>query len=559
MNIWGWLKKIIPAVAKLITPVANLIRRITQPVPTEPSATDHTQARSPAHDTTAAENRADGPSLEELRRQEMAQRAATFDNDIARLSPQDDALDPGDAAPFSARQPFDIEIARLLQPELIPAELIVQAMGNPVAQSLLQMLRHERAHLDMFMADAKTEREVEQKLVNIFGPAEEDTVETREAAQIYIMATAQTDSGKWLRLRDIASKPALDSKARAKRLNGETEQVRYHPEGNNAVSLLDCAELGETVCTQLNDAFDRIVVPSPEIAVLKSQLVSGLESGDLNLAELEALALAMSDTFGYTLDLSHFIESQHFSGDQQRSLLLLNLLISNLNVVGYLDEVLAFGRENNLPVPGRTGLAIFRQVFGENGSIVVYLGANDTSTGDTDAAGNPIVIGAFTGLTPQYNDSLFLGSHVTAATITHEFGHQLDRYFDTQGSSFALSSGNNPDVMGFGTFLRDTAINRLQRSEPRAFTFGPDLTSRILRARANADPDNAELFADIFMTAVFNNRSLTVNPDAPAEGNSLVGFTDTENTRDVECAIRQYLLQILSGKSITRDDYIICE
>ena len=96
-------------------------------------------------------------------------------------------MDEGDANVISTeRNPnLSLDIGEFLSGDFIPASLQVAAVGNPVAQALLQMLRFEREHLDEFMRAAPS---TEAGLAAMIGAAEEGTVETKEAAYIYDQA-----------------------------------------------------------------------------------------------------------------------------------------------------------------------------------------------------------------------------------------------------------------------------------------------------------------------------------------------------------------------------------
>ena len=130
-----------------------------------------------------------GPSPEELRRLEQERQAREFDKDIDRLSDRDDLQDGDDSETVLMTHQVELrqDIASLLHGVITPVKLQNAAEGNPVAQALLQMLRHERSHLDRIMQAAQT---VEQGIVSHFGLAEEDTFETAEAARIYEQAKA---------------------------------------------------------------------------------------------------------------------------------------------------------------------------------------------------------------------------------------------------------------------------------------------------------------------------------------------------------------------------------
>ena len=142
-----------------------------------------------------------GPSPEELRRREQDRKAQAFDDDIDRQRGRDELQEDSDLEVVASERRPDLrlDIATFLQGEPTPAELMVAVAGNPVAQALLQMMRHEQSHLDQVIQAAQS---VEQGIVSIFGLAEEDTIETTEAARIYEQAKAySTGDGLHLPLR----------------------------------------------------------------------------------------------------------------------------------------------------------------------------------------------------------------------------------------------------------------------------------------------------------------------------------------------------------------------
>ena len=136
-----------------------------------------------------------------MRQREQERKAQVFDDDIDQQRGADELHEDSELQGVAPERPADLrlDIAALLQGEPTPAELMVAAAGNPVAQSLLQMLRHERSLLDQVM---RTTDSAEQGIVYLFGPAEENTVETAEAARIYEQARAySTDDDLHLPLR----------------------------------------------------------------------------------------------------------------------------------------------------------------------------------------------------------------------------------------------------------------------------------------------------------------------------------------------------------------------
>jgi hypothetical protein len=131
---------------------------------------------------------------EERKQRELDRRASAFDEDIARkLSDQrphveaDSDAAGTQAAPslrdLAARAGLDLD--RWIQEEPMSAELQVAASGNPIAQALLQMLRHERSQLEAVYDQASSPIAC---MISTFGLAAEDDEDTIQAAQLCEMA-----------------------------------------------------------------------------------------------------------------------------------------------------------------------------------------------------------------------------------------------------------------------------------------------------------------------------------------------------------------------------------
>ena len=100
---------------------------------------------------------------------------------------EDDAADSDGATSDSKDIAVgEMDIAQWTLQEAMPAGLLLATAGNPVARALLQMMLYERPHLDQLMQGAQSIGQVEQKLVSIFGLAEEHTEDTTGAAHLFI-------------------------------------------------------------------------------------------------------------------------------------------------------------------------------------------------------------------------------------------------------------------------------------------------------------------------------------------------------------------------------------
>ncbi len=254
-----------------------------------------------------------------------------------------------------------------------------------------------------------------------------------------------------------------------------------------------------------------ITTQSEELATVNDRLAGAVDEY-ADLAE---------EVFGYRITF----DDQFFESDQQRIDLLTNLVTSNVRIVRYLDTL---GLE-------RSGLEVFLEIFAEQGAITVELGANAVTNDDSTS------IGEYHGLTPtagEGSNTVYLGSQVSVATITHEFFHQMNRYFN-----MALTSGEDPNVMTLRAYLRDVALNTVYDPPRPGLLF--QRRGIITDGASDDDSDDAEIFPDLAMAAVLDNLGFRVDE---VNRSPIVAFDDTQNAQDVECAIRQYFSQILRGK-----------
>jgi hypothetical protein len=259
----------------------------------------------------------------------------------------------------------------------------------------------------------------------------------------------------------------------------------------------------------------------------------------------EDYAALMEQAFGYDIAFAGEFEGQEYINQLTR------LRDSNLAIVAKYDEIMAG--------TGYTGLDIFRQFFatspysaeGEDNRIMVLLGDN---VGAEGAFYGKVPLGAIGVMLDEdamaeldedilagYRQDLqtiYLGSQVSTATTTHEFYHQLDRYF-----GLALSDQDNP--MGLPTYLRDDEKNTLSSESGFPFNRG-FVDSYIIISGASSDDDNPEIFADLGMAATIDGMGLIVHSEGVGDA---VAFRDGKNARDVECALQQYFRQILLGQT----------
>ncbi|HLZ80463.1 MAG TPA: hypothetical protein VKP04_02435, partial [Ktedonobacteraceae bacterium] len=96
-------------------------------------------------------------------------------------------------------------------------------------------------------------------------------------------------------------------------------------------------------------------------------------------------------------------------------------------------------------------------------------------------------------------NDMFLGANMSMTSIIHEFGHQLDRYYQLSWSV---------PVKGVATFPASLSGN------PNAPSFQyQQLSGRITGyARGDFEFNAGEVFADAFMTAVLNGQKINGKP-----------------------------------------------
>jgi hypothetical protein len=136
------------------------------------------------------------------------------------------------------------------------------------------------------------------------------------------------------------------------------------------------------------------------------------------------------------------------------------------------------------------GLETFRRYFSRNPDgtqIEVQLGANVETRG------------AYNGYVPLIgnNNTIYLGRNVNVATIVHEFGHQLDRWFKlSQGTMASGAEGLTGYIGGART------QGSLLYQETGKYNLDSDFIAQGLEGFAAKQFFRTEFFADLFMTAV---------------------------------------------------------
>jgi len=205
-------------------------------------------------------------------------------------------------------------------------------------------------------------------------------------------------------------------------------------------------------------------------------MLSGLEDGIQSVQEYEVL---LESVLGYELQLGTDISVTQMQTFAQ----------ANLAIIEYLNEV-----------TNGNGLQTFIEVWSQNPNgeqVVIWFG--DVAEGSTG--------GDVFGLVPQPEsadgealNSIYLGSDVGVATIVHEFGHHLDRWFKLrQDPAFGGQAG----LTGYLTGVGDSGTSRMFELTDQ-FNLNLNFVASAMQGFAAKQLLSAEFFADLFMTAVLD-------------------------------------------------------
>jgi hypothetical protein len=256
--------------------------------------------------------------------------------------------------------------------------------------------------------------------------------------------------------------------------------------------------------------------------------------------DADRYAALIEAAFGYGIEFGDYLPDNDTDGRIRQ---LERLADSNLLIVGYLDSI------------GLDGQATFQEYFAstsEGDAITVWLGADNLVSTERDAAyrGNVPLPGS---APPSALDDVYLGSQLLTATITHEFFHQLDRRLGM------VSTGQDTNVMSLSVYLTDIAINSITKVPGLPFQSETVLNTE---ARANQSTEDPEYFADLGMTTVHDSpyANSLGREDYPTalEDAEPIRFIDSTNARDVECALKQYIFQVLTGTHPDEMGFVPC-
>jgi len=198
----------------------------------------------------------------------------------------------------------------------------------------------------------------------------------------------------------------------------------------------------------------------------------------------------MESAFGYEIQWGNTLTNNKVG--QWKSLA--NLLASNLHIASYFNE-------NILPSSSKPepGLDVFRKYFAkipDGTSVTIHLGEGNPHQGLV-----PLPNGA-----DSIESDIYLGADVNVATITHEFGHQFDRWFEMSGlDDFKedLDTKNPGGITGYLTKIKNGYSNFYHITGGRNLHYS--LYVYGLNSFAGKQMLEQEVWADIFMTAVLSN------------------------------------------------------
>ncbi|MEP6985611.1 MAG: RHS repeat-associated core domain-containing protein, partial [Chloroflexota bacterium] len=203
-----------------------------------------------------------------------------------------------------------------------------------------------------------------------------------------------------------------------------------------------------------------------------------LTTSNANNKPMLNLAPQMQNIFGYNVNYGGIHGEQFDPASDDGRISTLHLLDASLQISGYLQG------KGSL---SDSGIDTFHKVFGTMPDGItpmnVYLGADKSNSGAPDQ-----------GYTPSGLQNMYLGSQMSTAGMTHEFGHQLNRYY---GDS--LSGGKRET-----TFAGYTS-NQVPIDQGNSYLYVNYAAHPCSLGDDRKCP--GELLPDIFMTAVLNGQN----------------------------------------------------
>jgi hypothetical protein len=381
----------------------------------------------------------------------------------------------------------------------------------------LRRITHQRMTIDAFLDGAPSVEKALDKLFLKFGEDEEEDAALLKVARLYLKERAEKEQREALleAARRLRSRPIVTQATPEPEPPEEPpteEDIRRVRNFDNLYDLWMIDGTGyifrrqyEELAAELRNTSD----PTRR-AELQNRLAEmyafqyHMENGNI-VDYYEGL---IEDVFGYDIRIG-----DAFLNDVEASIGMLSTLNeASLAILDYFDNIITEG--------GILEAAeAFRTFFGrnpDNTQIIVRLGADDD-----DEAGEPEY-----GFVPLNTECLegddecleeqrtiYLGSEVNVATIVHEFGHQLDRWFRLSG----FLSSQNLDWTQLSDLLRDGTADLPPIQADEGARLSLDDTYRYgIQGFAAKQWNDGEIWADLFMTAVLaGSTPTTCGPNSP--------------------------------------------
>jgi hypothetical protein len=365
----------------------------------------------------------------------------------------------------------------------VTAEMQAIAKGQPLARGMLLALKHEGkpSHL--------SDEKYLQRFAR-FGWHEEEDEAARKLLKVW------------------GRQPSIPEDE----LDGLLDQVgNYALDANQAEqqALLARYLSGELTAAEYRQSLSVLDQTRLEIETM-------LE-GIMSLQEAEEF---LEMTLGYDLQLGSDITATELT----------TFVEGNLAIIEYLNEV-----------TNGNGLQAFIQIWSQNPDgqqVLIQFG--DIAEGQTG--------GDVYGFVPQPESSddaiglrsIYLGSGVNVATLVHEFGHHLDRWFKLrQDPAFGGQGG----LTGYLTSINpESGFSNMYDITSAQYNLNIEFTANALQGFAGKQFLPSEYFADLFMTAVLDRRGETVY--------SLdIDQLDTRVRQEISVAIGQEFVDCQDGST----------
>jgi hypothetical protein len=430
--------------------------------------------------------------------------SSPFDDLAQRMAEQEAAQKPSDVQRHIIR--FDYPSFQLER----------AAQGSELARQFLRRITHQRMTIDAFLDGAPSVEKALDKLFLKFGEDEEEDAALLKVARLYLKERAENEQREALLMAAHlrGSRPTVAQETPEAEPSEPTaadiELVRQFDDLYREWSQFD-GTLEEFITSLQHRIAGLGAEQQAQIDVLQAfiDMLAAAPPESITAHIATRYEELLERVFGYDVEID-----PTFQGTIEQQLqMLLNLGEASLAILDYFDSIITEG--------GILDAAeAFRTFFGYNPGgaddrITVHLGAN-AATGDATYGRVELPQPDQDDLyydDPRWNQINF-GSEVNVATIVHEFGHQLDRWFilfrtGVYGSGITnyLSSAGEGGVSPIYT-ATDERINLQGVYDNAIIGF------------AGKQMLPSEYWADLFMTAVLGNSNVEyrvqtiISPDA---------------------------------------------